>query len=101
MRSPGTLSSTQVASVKDGDSAQVAVDGETTALVLAPSRRSVPFNRAVRKNTYPTVIALPVAAQGLHLRIHSQRFHHHGRSTKPFWLFQRLPHRPRADASPT
>ena len=61
----GTLSSTQVASVKDGDSAQVTVDGETTALAGTVAQVG-PVQSSSSGYTYPTVIALPATAQGLH-----------------------------------
>jgi RND family efflux transporter MFP subunit len=60
-----TLSSTQVASVKDGDSAQVSVDGETGALVGTVAQVG-PVQSSSSGYTYPAVIALPATAQGLH-----------------------------------
>ncbi len=60
-----TLSSTQVASVKDGDSAQVTVDGETTAFAGTVAQVG-PVQSSSSGYTYPTVIALPATAQGLH-----------------------------------
>jgi multidrug efflux pump subunit AcrA (membrane-fusion protein) len=61
----GTLSSTQVASVKDGDSAQVSVDGKTGALTGSVAQVG-PVQSSSSGYTYPAVIALPATAQDLY-----------------------------------
>ena len=61
----GTLSSTQVASVKVGYSAQVAVDGKTAALAGTVAQVG-PVQSSTSGYTYPIVVALPATATGLY-----------------------------------
>jgi multidrug resistance efflux pump len=61
----GTLSSTQVASVKDGDSAQVPVDGDAGTITGTVAQLG-PVQSSSSGYTYPVVIALPATAEGLH-----------------------------------
>jgi multidrug efflux pump subunit AcrA (membrane-fusion protein) len=61
----GTLSSTQVASVKDGDSAQVSVDGDAGTITGTVAQLG-PVQSSSSGYTYPVVIALPATAEGLH-----------------------------------
>jgi RND family efflux transporter MFP subunit len=61
----GTLSSTQVASVKVGYSAQVAVDGKTGTLAGTVAQVG-PVQSSTTGYTYPVVVALPATASGLY-----------------------------------
>jgi RND family efflux transporter MFP subunit len=61
----GTLSSTQVASVKVGYSAQVAIDGKTGTLAGTVAQVG-PVQSGTSGYTYPVVVALPATATSLY-----------------------------------
>jgi multidrug efflux pump subunit AcrA (membrane-fusion protein) len=61
----GTLSSTQVASVKVGYSAQVAVDGKTGTLAGTVAQVG-PVQSSTSGYSYPVVVALPATATSLY-----------------------------------
>ena len=61
----GTLTSTQVQSVKVGYPAQVAVDG-TTGTLAGTVAQVGPVQSSSSGYTYPVVVALPISARGLY-----------------------------------
>jgi HlyD family secretion protein len=60
-----TLSSTQIASVKDSDSAQVSIDGKSGTMTGTVAQVG-PVQSSSSGYTYPAVIALPATVVGLH-----------------------------------
>ena len=71
----GTLTSTQVQSVKVGYPAQVAVDGTTGTLSGTVAQVRRPVQSSSSGYTYPVVVALPTSARGLYAGSTAERVH--------------------------